>query len=193
LAAEDAAILKQLALPEPSHILEIGTGSGHFARAAAKAGHRVTAFDVSTPMLQYAEGRAVSEGLAIDFRHAGFLTLSVEPATFDAVVSVAVLHHLPDLWKAIALQNIHQALKPGGQFFLSDVVFSSKDSSLPAQFDAFALDVPAGMRKATARHIAQEYSTLDWIMEGLLARAGFQIQRIVTAKAPLIQYLCRVE
>ena len=35
LAAEDAAILAALALPPNSHILEIGTGTGHFARAAA--------------------------------------------------------------------------------------------------------------------------------------------------------------
>lgn len=96
LPAEDAAISDILALPEGSHILEIGTGTGHFARVAARAGHRVTALDVSSAMLQYAKARAKAEELTgIEFCHAGFLTFTASPATFDAAVSVAVLHHLP--------------------------------------------------------------------------------------------------
>ena len=172
LPAEDAAILATLGLSQGSHILEIGTGSGHFARAAARAGYRVTALDVSPAMLRYAEDRAKSENLTgVEFHHAGFLTFTGASATFDAAVSVAVLHHLPDLWKSIALQNIHRVLKPGGKFLLCDVVFSSKDRNPSPQFTAFIHAVPAGMRKATIGHVAKEYSTLDWIMKGLLERA----------------------
>ncbi len=194
LPAEDAAILEMLALPNGSHILEIGTGTGHFARAAARAGYRVTALDVSPAMLQYAEARAKDEGLTgIEFRHAGFLTFTAVPATFDAAVSVAVLHHLPDLWKAVALGNIHRVLKPGGQFLLCDVVFGSRDRDPRPQFDAFVGAMPESMREGAVGHIAKEFSTIDWIMEGLLARAGFEIQRIVDSQAPLIQYLCEAQ
>lgn len=194
LAAEDAAILETLNLPAGAHVLEIGTGSGHFARAAARAGLRVTALDVSPAMLQYAEKRAKSEGLSgIEYIHAGFLTCPDRPATFDAAVSVAVLHHLPDLWKAVGLANIRRSLKPGGRLLLCDVVFSSKNDDLARQFDAFIAAVPDATRQAAIGHVAKEYSTLDWIMEGLLTRAGFRIERIVSDKAPLVQYVCRVE
>jgi putative AdoMet-dependent methyltransferase len=194
LPGEDAAILATLGLAENAHILEIGTGTGHFARAAARAGHRVTAVDVSPAMLQYADQRATSEGLTgIDFRHAGFLTLSVPPGTFDAVVSVVALHHLPDLWKAVALANIHRVLKPGGQFLLCDVVFSSRGEHQEAQFDAFVNAMPEGIREGAIGHVTKEYSTLDWIMEGLLTRAGFRIQGIVADRAPLVQYLCAAQ
>lgn len=194
LAAEDAAILKTLALPAGAHVLEIGTGSGHFARAAARAGLRVTALDVSPAMLQYAADRAVSEGLAgIEFVHAGFLTCPAAPGVFDAAVSVVVLHHLPDLWKAVGLANIRHTLKPGGRFVLCDVVFSTQEGDLGRQFDAFITAMPAGMREAVTGHVRKEHSTLDWIMEGLLVRAGFRIERIVTDQAPLIQYQCRAE
>jgi putative AdoMet-dependent methyltransferase len=194
LVAEDAAILALLNLPESSRILEIGTGTGHFARAAARAGHCVTALDVSPAMLEYAQKRAQTEGLSsIDFEHAGFLTFTAAPATFDAAVSVAVLHHLPDLWKSVALKNLRRALKPGGQLLLCDVVFSSNDRPLDAQFDAMIDSLPTGMRESAIGHIAKEYSTLDWILEGLLTRADFRIRRIVDAQAPLIQYLCQAE
>jgi putative AdoMet-dependent methyltransferase len=147
---------------------------------------------VSPAMLQYAEARAKAEGLTgIEFCHAGFLTFATSPVVFDAAVSVAVLHHLPDLWKAAAFDNIRRALKPGGLFLLCDVVFSSKVRPLLAQFDAFIDAMPESMRAGAVGHIAKEYSTLDWIMEGLLTRAGFAIERIIDTQAPLIQYLCR--
>ena len=191
LPAEDAAILSSLALPSGSHILEIGTGTGHFALAAARAGHRVTAVDISQPMLEHAAARAKNEDLSyIEFRHAGFLTLPFPAATFDAAVSVAALHHLPDLWKAVALRNIRLALKHGGRFLLRDVVFFSHDD-LCSQFDPFLAALTPTMRDRAAGHIADEFSTLDWIMEGLLARAGFDIEQVVNDQAPLIQYLCK--
>ncbi len=193
LAVEDAAILDMLAVSEGSHILEIGTGTGHFARVAAQAGHRVMALDVSPVMLQYAEQRAKADGLSgIEWRRTGFLALTAPPATFDAAVSVVALHHLPDVWKAVALHNIRTAMKPGGNFLLGDVVFSDQRDPRP-QMEAWIGNMPEAMHKEVANHIAKEYSTFDWIMEGLLTRAGFSIRSIDRTHAPLIQYLCVAE
>jgi putative AdoMet-dependent methyltransferase len=191
LPGEDAAILQALALPAGSRIVEIGTGTGHFARAAAHAGYCVTAIDVSEAMLRYVEERAKREGLqTIECRHAGFLTFTEEPAKFDAAVSVVALHHLPDVWKSLALQNIRRILKPGGEFFLGDVVFSSQDQDLRSQFDRFVNSMPESVRPGAIGHVGLEYSTLDWIMEGLLRRAGFKIERIATIGVSLVHYLC---
>jgi putative AdoMet-dependent methyltransferase len=194
LAAEDAAILADLALPPGSHVLEIGTGTGHFARAAAAAGHRVTAVDISPAMLEHAEKRSRSKGLTgIEFHQGGFLTFSAPPATFDAAVSVAVLHHLPDFWKAVALQNVRRMLKLGGRFVLCDVVFPWDPVDYSRPLRAFIDAMPEGMRQPATGHVAREFSTLDWIMEGLLARAGFRIVKTVTDHAPLIKYISRGE
>jgi putative AdoMet-dependent methyltransferase len=194
LAAEDAAILKILDLPANSRIIEIGTGSGHFALAAARAGHRVTALDVSPVMLEYARSRAATEGLSgIEFVHGGFLTYNAPPAAFDAAVSVMALHHLPDAWKAVALQNVRRALKPDGRFLLRDVVFAWTGSDHAACFEKFIGECPPGMSKEAAVHAAKEFSTLDWIMEGLLRRAGFEILRVVADRAALVQYVCRTQ
>ena len=172
-------------MPAGSRILEIGTGTGHFALAAARAGHRVTAVDVSQPMLDHAAARAKAEGLAgVEFQQAGFLTLAVPPAKFDAAVSSHAMHHLPDLWKAAALANIRRALRPGGRFLLCDVVFSALDGDPRPQFDPFLAAMPPAMRERSAGHVANEFSTLDWIMEGLLTRAGFAIERIVDVAGP---------
>ena len=151
----------------------------------------MSAIDVSPVMLEYARSRANSRGLEVDFRQAGFLTMPFEPATFEAAVSVMALHHLPDAWKAIALENVHRVLKPGGLFFLRDVVFSWEQSNHRSCFDEFVNSCPADMHKEAARHIACEYSTLEWIMQGLLQRAGFDIVTQEAQGTAFVQYLCR--
>ena len=121
---ENREALDALGLAPGAAVLEIGCGTGRFARAAAAAGLAVTAADVSAVMLEYVRRRAGAENLRITTLHAGFLTMAPADGTFDAAVSGVALHHLPDLWKLVALRNVARALKPGGRFLLRDVVFS---------------------------------------------------------------------
>ena len=190
--AENRSILATLSLPPGSAVLEIGCGTGRFALAAAAAGHAVTALDVSETMLKYAVDKARQENLAnFEVQHAGFLTMDVPEGHFDGAVSGACLHHLPDVWKLVALENIHRSLKPGGQFVLRDVVFSIPPGGAATEFERFIGSVPESMCPAATGHVAKEYSTLDWIMEGLLERAGFEILSTQKVREALISYHCR--
>jgi ubiquinone/menaquinone biosynthesis C-methylase UbiE len=169
-------MLGMLALPGGAAVLEIGCGTGRFARAAAAAGLAATAIDVSATMLDYVRHKAAAEGLpAIATQHSGFLTMDFPPASFDAAVSGAALHHLPDAWKLVALRNIARVLKTGGQFILRDAIFVLGDDEAPETcFERFVGSFP-NLRAQVACHVAQEFSTYDWIMEGLIERAGFKI------------------
>ncbi len=190
--AENRRKLETLALPPGSRVLEIGCGTGRFARAAAAVGHRVTALDVSPVMLRYLAQKAEQEGLdRIETRNAGFLSMDLPDASFDAAVSTACLHHLPDLWKIVALENVCRVLRPAGQFILGDVVFSIAPGQAAVEFDRFVAGLPEAVRPGAAQHVAREYSTLDWIMEGLLLRAGFQVLAVERAPASFIEYHCR--
>jgi len=191
---ENREMLTLLDLPSGAAILEIGCGTGRFARAAAVAGLAVTAIDVSAIMLDYVRHKAAAEGLrSVATQHAGFLTMDFPAGRFDAAVSGAALHHLPDLWKLVALRNIGRVLKPGGQFILRDVVFELADGEAPEEcFERFA-DFFPNMREPAARHVAQEFSTYDWIMEGLLRRAGFEICFKSTPSPSFAVYHCVVK
>jgi len=187
--AENRRILELLALPPGATVLEIGCGTGRFACAAATAGHHVTAVDISAQMLEYVAEKARHQGLRIlDLQHAGFLTMRVPAGHFDAVVSVACLHHLPDAWKLVALENIARCLKPAGQLYLGDVVFSIASGRVETCFQAFINDLPNEVRSNAVGHVAREFSTLDWIMAGLLERAGFEILSAEPAEASFIAY-----
>ena len=173
--AENREILELLKLPPSATVLEIGTGTGAFLRTAAKHCAHAVGIDISQVMLRYVRARADEEKIRnIELRRAGFLTCTFAENTFDGVVSGLAFHHLPDLWKAVALERIYKILRPGGSFLLLDVVFDWKTESPEAYFDRIVATEKES-RPNFIRHIAREYSTLAWIMEGLLTRAGFVI------------------
>ena len=46
----------------------------------------------------------------------------VRSRPFDLVISEYALHHLPDFWKAVALERMAGFLRPGGTLRLRDLV-----------------------------------------------------------------------
>ena len=189
---ENRAILDMLCLPEKASVLDVGCGTGRFVRYAAAAGLKPFCADISPVMLDYVRSKAEQEDLGeIKTQHAGFITVDFPPESFDAIVASVSLHHLPDLWKLPALLNIAGMLKPGGQFVMRDVVFSVEPGSSPdGVFEQFVESLPT-MRKEAARHVANEFSTYDWIMEGLLVRAGFSILNVNKLSNAFLVYHCR--
>ena len=192
IEAENRGILALLKVSPGSSVLEIGTGTGAFARTAARQGIHVMALDVSPIMLSYAKQCAEKEGLtSVRFIQAGFLSFEAEKESFDGAVSGLALHHLPEPWKAVALKRIADALKPGGRFCLNDVIFCWKPEESPEEYFARIVELAPGSRKNFARHIAEEFSTLEWIMDGLLERAGFEIEHKSCQHDFLFSYCCR--
>ncbi len=189
--AENRTTLKHLKLTKSCKVLEIGTGTGAFARAAAQKAAHVTALDISEVMLEYAAMKARKEQLHnIDFLNAGFLSFDYPRHTYDAVVTSLALHHLPDVWKLVALERIFASLKPNGRFYLFDVVFDWGNGSPEEYFERVVQSVSQS-RGNVARHIAQEFSTTDWIMSGLLTHAGFVIESNVRNGEFRRGYCCR--
>jgi putative AdoMet-dependent methyltransferase len=189
------AIIGRLGLGPGDTVIDMGAGTGAFALCAARTCKTVYAVDVSPAMVDYARQKAEKAGLKnIVFCHGGFLTYehAAEPA--DALVSVAVLHHLPDFWKLIGLRRASEMLKPGGRLYLFDVVFPSDITGYEARFDDwisfFARNVGPDFAVEAETHIRDEHSTYAWIMEGLLERAGFCIDSAEYADGFGATYIC---
>jgi cyclopropane fatty-acyl-phospholipid synthase-like methyltransferase len=188
------AILARLGLGAEHTVMDMGAGTGAFAIHAAPHVKTVYAVDVSLPMLDYTRRKAEQAGLTnIVFSHGGFLTYEHTAEPVDAIVSVAVLHHLPDMWKGIALLRCFEMLKPGGRFFLYDVVFpTTKDYTalLQGLVDSFVEKVGPEFAAETEAHIRDEFSTYDWVMEGLLRHVGFHIESAEYGDGFGATYLC---
>jgi SAM-dependent methyltransferase len=101
------------AIPAGSAVLDIGCGSGvPVARDLVAAGHRVTGMDISEVQISRARERVPQA----QFIHGDATAAAFEPASFDAIVSLYALIHIPLAEQPPLLRRIAQWLRPGGWF-----------------------------------------------------------------------------
>jgi len=100
-------------------VLDVGCGTGYFAREMASRGALVTGIDMSAGMLDHARNFEREAPLGIEYAHvdAARLLEHFAPASFDLVTSCLALQDMPDIPKV--LQSIHDALVPGGRLVAS--------------------------------------------------------------------------
>jgi SAM-dependent methyltransferase len=83
-------------------VLDVATGSGNAALAAARYGCEVTGVDYVPGLLERARERAAAEGLEITFAEGDAEALAFPDASFDAVLSCLGVMFAPDQERAAA-------------------------------------------------------------------------------------------
>jgi SAM-dependent methyltransferase len=113
------------ALPRTARTaLDVGTGNGLLAAELRARVPDVTAIDTDRDVLDSAR----LEDPRVHWVHGDVMAYPFPLASFDAVTSVAVLHHLPDLDRAFA--RLAELTAPGGVVAVVGVA----DSSGPLDF-----------------------------------------------------------
>jgi demethylmenaquinone methyltransferase/2-methoxy-6-polyprenyl-1,4-benzoquinol methylase len=105
-----APLREALAGAPGRRLLDVGGGTGNYARALAGEGWEPLVLDPSAAMLE----RAAAKGLAT--RQADAQALPVPDASADAVLMVSMLHHVDN--PARALAEARRVLVPGGRLAL---------------------------------------------------------------------------
>ncbi|UNX54757.1 class I SAM-dependent methyltransferase [Georgenia sp. TF02-10] len=111
--------------------LDVGTGNGLLAAELHQRVPEVTAVDPDATVL--ASARTEDEG--VRWVQGDVLTYPFPPASFDVVASVAALHHLPDLDRALA--RLAELTAPGGVVAVVGLARSSRP--LDALYDVAGL------------------------------------------------------
>jgi ubiquinone/menaquinone biosynthesis C-methylase UbiE len=198
-ADAEVELLKQLGLSRRSEVVDFGAGTGQFTLAAASIAARVVAVDISPVMLtvltnKVREARLDNVGVV----QSGFLTYQHAGAPADFLYSRFALHHLPDFWKAIALERLRQITRPGGVLRLWDVVYNFSPQDAERRLDAWCATLPregqgGGWTRADIEeHIRDEHSTFTWLLEPMMERSGFQIDRAeYSSDGIFAQYIAR--
>jgi ubiquinone/menaquinone biosynthesis methyltransferase len=108
-----------------NRVLDLATGTGDIAFAAASRGARAVGLDITLRMIELAilkgregqDGQERQEGKT-QFLVGDMLALPFSPASFDIVTTGYGLRNVPDL--TIAIDEIRRVLAPGGQLLSLD-------------------------------------------------------------------------
>lgn len=184
-AAGEVALLSAWGLGRGAVVVDIGAGTGQFTLAVAPMCERVVAVDVSPVMLDALRARVEAAGLAnVEVVPAGFLSYEHHGPPADFVYSRYALHHLPDFWKGVALARIRRMLRPGGVLRLRDVVYGFDPGEATDRIEAWCATGGAEARvdgdwtrAELEEHVRDEHSTFTWLLEPLIRRCGFTIER----------------
>jgi ubiquinone/menaquinone biosynthesis methyltransferase len=109
-------LMAQAAIAPGQRVLDLATGTGDLALAAAAQGAVVIGLDLAPRMIRLA--RAKPAAGAVRFLVGDMTCLPLPPASVDVVTTGYGLRNVPDLDRAIA--EIARVLRPGGRFLSLD-------------------------------------------------------------------------
>jgi putative AdoMet-dependent methyltransferase len=85
-------------------------------------------------------------------------------------------------------------LREGGKFYLNDVIFSFPLERYTESINSYIATMKRGAGREIADeislHIKDEYSTFDWILEEMLRRTGFSIDKVEYKDEFIASYIC---
>jgi ubiquinone/menaquinone biosynthesis C-methylase UbiE len=116
------ALIDAAGVKPGQHVLDVGCGTGYFARLLAEAVGNdglVVGVDASPEMIRYASDRA-RRARNCQFQLGTAEALSFPAEHFDVVVSSLFMHHLPDDLQPAAVSEMRRVLRPGGTLLIAE-------------------------------------------------------------------------
>lgn len=166
-------LVQHLDLKSGEKVLDVATGTGAVATAAAQAvspAGRVTGIDLSEGMLEKAQSNARKMGLNnLDFHCMDAEALEFRSGYFDAACSSFGIFFLADMNKA--LRQWRRVLRPGGRLLFTcfgPEAFQPMSEILRAQLEANGVEFPEGRRSFPWLRLSDEDDC-----RSLLEDAGF--------------------
>jgi SAM-dependent methyltransferase len=122
-----------LGLANHGRVLDVGCGGGLLTRQFAPVSSGVVGIDPDASSIELAQSETTAE--SVSYVLGDVLTAGLEPASFDAVVSVATLHHFD---AEDGLRRFVQLTKPGGHVGIIGIGRTVVPWDLPRSALAFA-------------------------------------------------------
>ena len=179
-------IIELSRLRRTDRVVDVGSGTGLLALAAARHARHVWAVDISPAMTRRLAIEARRNGLTnVEPITASAHRLPLADASADALISNYCYHHLSDADKRTALTEARRVLRPGGRLVIGDMMFRVRvsDSRDRAIIGRAILNMlrrgPAGVlriAKNAVRYLTgrwEQPADADWWRQAL-QRAGFR-------------------
>ena len=153
--------------------LDVGCGEGMLARQLGGRFDHVTGIDVDAPSIDLAR-RANAHGDDLEFILGDVLTYPFEPGSFDAVVSIAALHHMDT---TAGLERMKELLAPGGTLAVIGLARSRYPKDLPR--DLAAAVATRALRNTGPRTLWHHSAPIVWPPPETFAQTRRQAERVL--------------
>ena len=110
-------VIRTLALPPGSRVLEFGSGWGNTTLALARMGHHVTAIDIEPNFVELVRTRAQRAHASLEVLHGDFSAVEHLDESFDAVLFFECFHHCADHLRLLA--SLDRVVAPGGRILFA--------------------------------------------------------------------------
>lgn len=165
---ETAAVLGLAGRLAGRSVLDVATGDGTYALAAAGLGARVTALDLRQEMLEAARFRAAARGVRLGLVQGDARALPFSSGSFEVVIAVTVLCFVREARAAV--REMARVLRPGGRLVLGELSAFSPWAAGRRVRGWLGASTWRGARFWTRRDLA-----------GLVGGAGLRVARTTSA------------
>lgn len=153
-------------LPEETkaaRALHLGTGEGDYDPVVRRHAGELVACDISREDVRFA--RRLNEGLGVGYTVADAQRLPFEDESFDLVVTVDVIEHVPDS-RAMA-REVARVVRPGGRALLTCPItaFPWTYDPLNRVLQRFGTHVPVGAYAYGHDKLMERERLEDWLRE----------------------------
>lgn len=166
-------------------VLDIATGTGNVAIAAARRGAAVTAIDLTPHMVELTSQRAAGENVSIRTMPGDAEDLPFPPASFDAALSVCGLWWAPR--PDVAIGEARRVLRPGGVVsiagFTPDSYFGRVEElikshrplpdGIPERNDWANTGVAVGRLERRFRDVSVDWGSVPWVFDSAAEATEF--------------------
>jgi ubiquinone/menaquinone biosynthesis C-methylase UbiE len=146
-----------------ARLLEVAPGPGYLAVAIAKLGpYEVVGLDISRSFVRIARRHAADAGVDIEFRQGDAAALPFPDGAFDFIVCRAAFKNFGN--PVGALEEMHRALRPGGEALVIDMRRDATNAALDAAVRDMGLGpVSAVLNRFIFRQLRKRaYSSADF-------------------------------
>ncbi|WP_456415205.1 class I SAM-dependent methyltransferase [Thiolapillus sp.] len=116
-------------------VLELGCGSARWTRTIAETFpvHSITATEVDK--IQHAKNLQITDLPKVTFVYAGAENIPLPGESFDIVIMLKSLHHVPVAQMDKAMEEIHRVLRPGGLAYISEPIYAGEFNDILRLFN----------------------------------------------------------
>jgi len=122
--ASDVEMWSELLDLDGRAVLDLGCGAAPHARAIATRWPRCQVVACEVDAVQHARNLAAEQLPNLRFRACGAEAIDTADGSFDVVLMMKSLHHVPMAAMADALAEVRRVLKPGGLAYVVEPVFA---------------------------------------------------------------------